>query len=124
MDKPTKEFPTEKVISAIAGTLICEMGGVYEVLNWMSGDSLFTHQLPRVSREARAAMLAHVPSFSRIVDEAEQVNSDNWKEWRDRWVDRYGPTMAVPKMNSDQHERIDPISELAEKVHPSKIVVA
>lgn len=118
----TKEFPTAKVLSTVTGTLVSNIGGVYEVLNWMTGESLFTHQLPRVSREAQPVLVAAHPSLQQAIDEVEQVTSENWQEWLQKWEDRYGPTIAVPKMSSDAHERIDPISELAEKVHPDNII--
>jgi len=57
------------------------------------------------------------------IDEADQVNPENWQAWLATWVERYGETMAVPRMTIGQHERIDPLSELAEKVHPSRIIV-
>lgn len=117
----TKEMPTVDVLSTITGRLIGEIGGVYEVLNWMTGESVFTHQLPRM-REARPVMVAAHPSLQQAIDEAEQVNPGNWKEWRDRWLDRYGPTISVPKMNHHQHERIDPISEAAQHFRPEQII--
>lgn len=119
----TKELPTCDVLSVVAGRLMGEIGGVYQVLNWMTGESLFTHQLPRVAEEARPVILAAHPALQQAVDEAEQVNSDNWRKWKARWEKRYGRTLMIPKFTADAHERIDPMSELAEKVHPDKIMV-
>ncbi len=51
------------------------------------------------------------------------MNGENYKEWLRTWEDRYGPTIAVPKFCVDTHERIDPMSELSEMVHPDKIIV-
>lgn len=118
----TKEFATSSVLSCVTGRLLGDIGGVYEVLGWMSGESLFTHQLPRVNKEAKPVILAMHPHLQQAVDEAEQVTPDNFRQWLQTWEDRYGPTIAVPKLSADQHERIDPLSELAEKVHPDKIV--
>ena len=118
-----KEFPTADVLSAITGYLICQINGIYEVLNYMTGESVFTHQLPRIGREATPVILTVHPELQAAIEEAKQITPDNWHEWRDRWIDRYGPTISVPKMTADQHERIDPMSELAEKIHPDKIVV-
>lgn len=118
----TKAFPTADVLSAITGRLMGEIGGVYEVLNWMTGESVYTHQLPRIGREATPVVLALHPELSQAVEEAEQVNRDNWQTWRAMWETRYGPTITVPKFSAGTHERIDPLSELAEKVHPSKII--
>lgn len=118
----TKEFASSDVLSTVTGRLMGDIGGVYEVLNWMTGESLFTHQLPGVADEVRPILLAAHPLLQQAVDEAEQVTSENFQEWRQRWEDRYGPTISVPKMSADDHERIDPISELAEKVRPDKII--
>jgi hypothetical protein len=118
----TKEFDTADVLSTVTGRLVSKIDGVYKVLNWMTGESLFTHQLPRVSREARPVLVAAHPLLQQAIDEADQVTTENWQEWRQTWEDRYGPTIAVPKFGADTHENIDPMSELAEKIHPDRII--
>lgn len=118
----TKEFSTRDVLSTITGMLMGDIGGVYQMLNWMTGESVFTHQIPRISREAVPVMLAMHPTLQLAIDEANQVTPENFATWRDTWEDRYGPTIAVPKFNADTHESIDPMSELAEMAHPDKIV--
>jgi hypothetical protein len=118
----TKEFATRDVLSTITGRLMGDIGGVYEVLNWMTGESVFTHQLPRIGREATPVLVAAHPALQQAIDEAEQVNQQNYAEWRQTWENRYGPTIAVPKFTVETHESIDPFSELAEKVHPDKII--
>lgn len=121
MAAPEKDFATCDVLSTITGILIGPIGGVYQVLNWMTGESVYTHQLPRISREASPVLVARHPALQRAIDEAEQVNSENWQQWRQTWEDRYGPTIIVPKFTAETHESIDPLSELAEKVHPDRI---
>jgi thiamine pyrophosphate-dependent acetolactate synthase large subunit-like protein len=118
-----KEFATCDVLSTITGRLIGNMGGIYEVLNYMTGESVFTHQLPRIGREATPVVVAAHPQLQQAIDEAEQVNQENWQQWRQTWEDRYGMTISVPQFTEATHERIDPISELAEHVHPDKIHV-
>jgi hypothetical protein len=122
MSEAVRAFPTEAVLSTITDRLIGDIGGVYEVLNWMTGESVFTHQLPRIGREATPVIVGAHPELQQAVDEAEQVTPENWQEWRDRWIERYGATIDVPRFNIAQHERIDPRSELAEMVHPDKII--
>lgn len=119
-----KEFATRDVLSTITGRLMGDIGGVYEVLNYMTGEDVFTHQLPRISREATPVVIAAHPQLQQAIDEAEQVNQENYQHWRQTWEDRYGPTIAVPKFTEATHERIDPMSELAEHVRPDQIVVA
>lgn len=120
----TKLFTTDKVMSVVTDVLVCEIGGVYEVLNWMTGESLFTHQLPRAGREAVPVILAMHPHLQSAIDEAEQVNGGNYQTWLATWIDRFGPEIAIPRMTIDQHERIDPLSEAAEHFAPQNIIVA
>lgn len=108
----TKAFPTAVVLSTITGRLLCDIGGIYEVLSYMTGESVFTHQIPRIGREAEPVILAAHPHLREAVREAALVNPDNWQEWRDRWIERYGAEIAVPKMTAAEHKAIDPITEL------------
>lgn len=120
-----KDFPTAYVMSTLTGRLMSDgMSSIYEVLNWMTDENVMSHQFPRIMREARKVLVKRYPAMAQAVDEAEQVTQENWQTWRDRWIDRYGPTIAVPKFDADTHERIDPHSELAEQVHPDRIIVA
>jgi hypothetical protein len=113
------------VLSTVTGVLVTPngIGAVYAVCNWMTGESVFTHQLPRIGGEAAPVLLAAHPELGTAYEEAAQVNKDNWRDWLTIWEGRYGKTIAVPKFTADEHERIDPISELAEKVSPDRIVV-
>ncbi len=121
----TKEFPTGDVLSIVTGYLVTPngIGAVYEVLNWMTGESVYTHQIPRISKEARAVVLVAHPELAEACAEAKQVTRENWQQWLAIWTARYGEKIAVPKFTADEHKRIDPISELAEKVPPEKIIV-
>lgn len=97
------------------------VAGVYDILNYMTGESLYTHQLPRVCKEARPVLLFQHPQLAEVDDSS--VNGDNWQQWLHEQKQRFGDTLPVKPMNANEHERIDPLSELAEKVHPNKIVV-
>ncbi|MER9665496.1 hypothetical protein [Mesorhizobium sp. M0203] len=119
----TKEFPTCDVLSTITGILMGPIGGVYEVLNFMTGEDVFTHQIPRISREATPVVLKLHPQLEATITEAEQVTQENYLTWLATWEERYGKTITVPQMTIAEHERIDALSELAEKVSPDKIVV-
>ncbi|MEO9231534.1 MAG: hypothetical protein ABI216_21650 [Devosia sp.] len=100
-----------------------KIGGVHQVLNWMTGEPVFTHQLPRICREAVPVMLARMPELQSAIDEAEQVTGENYLEWLERWTKRYGLVIAIPKMNHTEHERIDPMSEAAQHFAPDNIIV-
>lgn len=123
-DRKTKTFPTGAVLSVLTGYLVSEnrMAGVYQVLNFMTGENVYTHQIPRICREAAPVILAMHPHLRATIEEAKQVNGQNCWDWLARWKDRYGDEIAVPVMNIAEHERIDPHSELLEMVHPDRII--
>lgn len=120
-DTLMKDFPTDEVLSVVTGRLVSDVDGIYRVLNYVTGEELFTHQLPRVADEATPVILKCHPELQQACDEAKQVTPENYEQWRTTWLKRYGATISVPRLSHDEHERIDPISELAEKTSPNKL---
>lgn len=118
-----KAFKTADVLGAVTGVLLAPINGVYEVCSHMAGESVFTHQLPRVGRECYAALVKIHPWLAIVKDEAKQVTPENYCEWLRTWEDRYGPEISCPVMRAEDHESIDPPSELAKIVHPDRIVI-
>lgn len=117
-----KPFGLGCVLSITTDRLVSEkgIGGVYEILNYMTGENLYTHQLPRVSEEARPVILAWHPQLANV--DASSVTSENWRAWLADQKARFGETLAIPTLDEAQHERIDPLSEAAELFHPDKII--
>jgi hypothetical protein len=125
-----REFDLGDVLSVTTGVLLCPVtgsrrhpiDGVYDILNYMTGESLYTHQLPRVCKEAGPIILARHPQLA-AVEIPEFKSPDDVPAFVARLREQHGAMFAIPQMNTDQHERIDPLSELAEKVDPSKIII-
>lgn len=117
----TESFSLGAVLSITTGVLLCPMDDVYRILNFMTGDSLFTHQIPRASRECAPYLLNQFPALANV--DASGVTPENWQTWLREQVAKHGDTFAVAPLPPGEHYQIDPISELVEKVHPDKIVV-
>lgn len=115
-------FPLADVLGTITGMLLGKMEGIYRVSQFMCGEPVWTHQLPRIGREIRPVVLRQHPQLAPIIQEAKAVTSENWQSMLEGWVERFGPTITLQPMGTDDHESIDPISELAEKVHPDRIL--
>lgn len=60
-----KEFSLGDVLSITTGRLLSErrIDGVYDILNWMTGDNLFTHQLPRASESCAPWLIEQYPQL-------------------------------------------------------------
>lgn len=119
----TKDFHISDVLTMTTGKLVSSrhMDGLHELAEWMAGEPVWTHQLPRIMREARPILLAAHPRLAET--NCDGVTPENLTERIAEWAAQFGETLPVPRMTPDQHERIDPISELAEKVDPDRILV-
>ena len=62
----TKQFHLGDVLSITTGRLVSprHIDGVYDILNFMTGDNLFTHQLPRASDECKPYLVAQFPQLA------------------------------------------------------------
>lgn len=118
-----REFHICDVLSITGEKLVAPRGveAVYDLLNYMTGDSLFTHQLPRGARECRPWLLKQHPFLGAISDD--EVTPENVQDWIARVVAEHGEMLSIEPLPPGEHERIDPVSELVEKIHPDRIVV-
>lgn len=114
------KFTLGQVLSVTTEKLLCPVGDLYKILNHMTGDSLYTHQLPRASRECAPYLLKQFPQLAAV--NAESVTTENWAVWLHDQVIEHGNEFEVAPLPEHAHEFIDPISELAEKVHPDRII--
>jgi hypothetical protein len=96
---------------------------VYDLLGYMTGDELFTHQLPRASRECEPALLAQHPDLADVkVPDRFENEAAVWL-WLAAQVDRYGMTREVSPLPAGDHTRIDPTAELRMLKPDVKVIV-
>jgi hypothetical protein len=120
----TRAFHLGDILTITTGRLVSprHIGGVYDILDWMTGDSLFTHQLPRAMDECQGPLLAQHPDLAAI----EPPEDFGGKEGVDRWlaaqVALYGETREVAPLAGGEHFRIDPITELRQMRPDAEIV--
>lgn len=88
----TRTFTTAAVVSAVTGRLLCELGDCIDVLSYMAGRPLWTHELPDAMREVRRHGV--LPEWlTTLTDDG--VDGTNWEAWRDRLVAAHGPTVTL-----------------------------
>lgn len=121
---PTKQYHLSDIISITTGRLVStrHMDGVYDILNFMTGDSLFTHQLPRAARECAPILLEQHPQLKDINES--ECTTKNWQEWLDGLLKKYGEWLPVSPLKEGQHIRINPIAEAESMMgDPKKVIV-
>ena len=118
MANKTRDFDISDVLSVTTGLLVStrHIDGVNDILGFMSGEELFTHQLPRVGNEAKPVILKQHPQLAEISSEG--IGTENWQPWLAEMRAKYGDTFTLSPMNIAEHERIDPLSEAAEYFPP------
>lgn len=111
--KTHKTFTLGEVLSITTGKLLCDMDGVYEILNHLTGDNLYTHQLPRASRHCKPFILAQLPDLSS--ETMAGVTVDNWKARLDAAIKKYGNefTLDATACSAAWVSR-NPLSEMVE----------
>jgi hypothetical protein len=102
-----KTFKLEEVLSAIYGTLLCEIGKVYEVLNFVTGDNLFTHQIPRAGKQCQPLIEKQHPFLKEI--DLTGINPENWKGRLAAIKSKYQNEIDLLPVNEWQH--VDPTKE-------------
>lgn len=116
------QFHIGIVLSITGDRLVAREGfvGVQSALSYMAGEDIYTHQVRRVMDEAKPVILEKYPLLADVIAPAD-INEATVDTWLDQQANLYGEFLVLPRLSLDQHERIDPESEAAEVLHPSKI---
>lgn len=119
----TKQFHLGDILSITTGKLLSKthMDGIYRIAQHLAGEPVWTHQLGRVMQESKPHLLRQFPALAAI--DATGVTPDNHAAWLAQRVAEHGEWFDVAPMPPDAHQSIDPMSELAERVHPDRILV-
>lgn len=111
-------FDLGTVLSITTDRLLTDMDNVYKILDYMTGDSLFTHQLDRASDRCKRPLLAQFP---QLTDVEVPENLGGEEAWLTSQIDVYGNEFDVEPLESWKH--IDPLTELAAMTDKPTIVV-
>jgi hypothetical protein len=132
----THEFHLGDILSVTTGRLLAvrngktDIGGLYDILGFMTSETLFTHQLPRASDQCRPWLLAHHPQLDSpemrhaIAELGVLANTKAGKAdpdklvmgWLGRMTEKYGETLVVQALPGKDEPSPDPIDELAEMI--------
>jgi hypothetical protein len=139
-----KTFHISDVLSITTGRLVSSrhIDGIYDILNFLTGDNLYTHQLPRAMRECKPWLRSQFPSImedSPIITkllpvlDAKITNADKQKDRVqaacEQWVKmvqteaNLPEIVAVYEMGAEMHTHIDPVEEAQAMVGDKRVIV-
>ncbi len=108
-----KKFETIVAVSITSGRLLCDMDDIYALLGYMTRDEPFTHQLPRFSNECKPWLLRQHPHLAGLTEEVVKLCEAGDVQVAIRHVESsIGVMIDVERIPMDDHDRIDPVSEL------------
>ena len=88
----------------------------------MTGDDVYTHQIPRVINEC-APYLLNEYSWLQDIDTS-GINSDNFSLWLHDQAEKHGAFHPVRPIHFDDYRRVDPVEEINETMAGRVIVIA
>lgn len=120
-----RTFPLADVLTATTGCLVSPRGieAMYDLLGFMTGDTLWTHQLPRAIEECKPHILAQHPDLAAVPVPAKFKNEAHVWEWVTEMEDKFGVSRELTPMPAEDHTRIHPVGELRMMVPAEKIIV-
>jgi hypothetical protein len=141
--KFSKEFHISDVLSITTGRLMStrHMEGIYDILNYMTQDNLFTHQLPRAGDECKPWILFQHPDLDSpemhfaLGELVEMLETPSGKAEPDKlilgWLSKitsgqYGikidEMLSIEPLYPEDHEVRDPLEE-AREMAPHAVII-
>ena len=120
-----KMFTIGQVISAGTGRLCCDIGEVYDILNFLTGDNLFTHQLPRAFRACKDHIIEQLPWLKWVDDNKDACTPETVLSFVEAAAKEYGAEHELAPLPASDWERRDPIAEACEMMGSAdRVIVA
>lgn len=111
-----REFHLSDILSITTGRLLSRRGmeGIYGILGFMTGETLYTHQLPRAIEVCAPELLKQHPQLVGVAPEANLKGDDDVDAWVAWQAGVHGKRLSVVALEPGVYEVKDPIAELIE----------
>ncbi len=109
-----RDFALGDVLSVLTGVLVSRrhMDGVHDLLTYMAGEPVWTHQLPRIAEEAAPEICRQHPDLADIRVPA-GMTAEQTLAWLAEQEARYGAHRRLTPLPEADHTSIDPLTEMA-----------
>lgn len=118
-------YGLDDILSITTGRLLSRshVAGLYDILNYMTGDNLMTHQLPRAAGVCGPALLAQHPELRGVEPpKGDGITQEELFAWLDQAEERHGKLLPVQPLAPGVWGSRNPLEELADMVGPEKVV--
>lgn len=106
------KFSTLTIISISTGKKLGKIEDAYKIIDFMTGDAIFTHQIPRAGRICGEELRRQFPEIAEITPD--QITPENAENISGKIVARFGFELDVAPLPPGKWQPRDPIEELLE----------
>jgi hypothetical protein len=133
-----KTYQLADVLSVVLGRIVSDrhIDAIYDVLGYMTGTSVFTHQIPRLGKPCSNEIIRQFPEFSNIevadlVAIAESFgNNDTRMDLIRDWVTttkekyHFAESYDIEAFSEEQQKKLynNPLTELEDMVGPERVI--
>jgi hypothetical protein len=120
----SRTYRLDDILTMTTGRLLSARGieAVYDLANYMTGDYLLTHQLPRAVEACGPALLDQHPQL-RGIEPPAGIDPADFAGWLTDTERVHGRQLLVTPLPPGVWEHRDPIEELCDKVGPERVIV-
>lgn len=136
MSTTTTHFDLGVILTLTTHHLLGEFSEVHKALERLTGESVWTHQIPRVMREVEPHLRHCFPQFyeeelvqrvktfcESLGDQAPEIRNASIIVFVGQLSQTYGNDFELPPMPGDDYTSRDPVEELNEMVGPERVIV-
>lgn len=110
MSKESRIFYLPEVLSVSAGPLLCEYTRVKDLVCFLVGEDLFSHQMVRALKFCGPQLIKIYPCLGDV--DPSTCTPHNWQEWLTEWSKKLPAEYTLYRL--DGWERRDPFQEAEE----------
>lgn len=101
-----KTFNLGSILTITTGRLFTEMDNVYEILNFLSEESIYTHQIPKVMKIAQQYVLDKCPQLNGVGQDIVINSFDDAKKFLNSQEDILGNCFSLTPIPKNLLEHI------------------
>lgn len=116
-----ESFPLADILTITTGRFLGRDGvdGIYRILNYLTGDNLYTHQLTRAAEACRPALLSEHARLGQL-PLPEDLRTSSLEAWLAEQERTHGKSLTVTPLAKWQH--INPIAELVDRFGTDRVI--
>lgn len=118
-------FDISDVLSVTTGRMVSirHMDGVYDILSFLMGATIYTHQVPRAMDQCAPLVLAQYPQLSAVQMPDEFDDNAHVGRWLAVQMRCFGTTFSLTPVPPAQRVVLDPLEELRALMPGAEIIV-